>query len=86
MVPLNYRHLNRYPKMFDMDIMVNVLCYLTDFSDHSLTLTSAVSRWQFLHERPIPEKALSGWSNLFSFAFRKNVEKGSYRHKTGFSL
>ena len=46
-----------------------------------ITLTSAVSLWQFLHEQPMPEKLLSGWSNLFSLALRKNVVKGSYRHK-----
>lgn len=43
----------------------------------ALTLTSAVSLWQFLHARPIPEKALSGWSNLLSLALRKNMVKGS---------
>lgn len=43
----------------------------------AFTLTSAVSRWQFLQERPMPEKARSGLSNLFSLALRKNVEKGS---------
>lgn len=43
------------------------------------TLTSAVSRWQFLQARPMPEKALSGLSNLLSLALRKNVEKGSCR-------
>ena len=48
-----------------------------------VTLTSAVSLWQFLHEQPMPEKALSGWSNLFSLALRKNVVKGSYRHEKG---
>ncbi len=47
----------------------------------SATLTSAVSLWQFLHEQPMPEKALSGWSNLLSLALRKNVVKGSYRHE-----
>lgn len=46
-----------------------------------VTLTSAVSLWQFLHEQPMPEKLLSGWSNLFSLALRKNVVKGSYRNK-----
>lgn len=45
----------------------------------AFTLTSAVSRWQFLHERLMPEKALSGLSNLLSLALRKNVEKGSCR-------
>lgn len=45
------------------------------------TLTSAVSRWQFLQERPMPEKALSGLSNLLSLALRKNVEKGSCRDR-----
>lgn len=29
----------------------------------------------------MPEKDLSGWSNLPSFALRKNVVKGSYKHK-----
>lgn len=47
------------------------------------TLTSAVSRWQFLQERPMPEKALSGLSNLLSLALRKNVEKGSCRGRRG---
>lgn len=42
-----------------------------------VTLTSAVSLWQFLHEQPMPEKARSGWSNLLSLALRKNVVKGS---------
>lgn len=51
-----------------------------------VTFTSAVSLWQFLHERPIPEKALSGWSNLLSFALRKNVVNGSYRKKKSQSL
>lgn len=46
------------------------------------TLTSAVSRWQFLQERPMPEKALSGLSNLLSLALRKNVEKGSCKDTT----
>lgn len=45
------------------------------------TLTSAVSRWQFLQERPMPEKALSGLSNLLSLALRKKVEKGSCKDK-----
>lgn len=45
------------------------------------TFTSAVSRWQFLQERPMPEKALSGLSNLLSLALRKNVEKGSCRDR-----
>lgn len=47
----------------------------------AFTLTSAVSRWQFLQERPMPEKALSGLSNLLSLALRKNVEKGSCKER-----
>lgn len=42
-----------------------------------ITFTSAVSRWQCLHERAIPEKVRFGWSNLLPLAFRKNVVKGS---------
>lgn len=49
-----------------------------------VTLTSAVSRWQFLQERPMPEKARSGLSNLLSLALRKNVEKGSCRDEKRF--
>ncbi len=30
----------------------------------------------------MPEKALSGWSNLLSLALRKNVVKGSYGQKS----
>lgn len=44
-----------------------------------VTFTSAVSLWQFLQARPIPEKDLSGWSNFASLALRKNVVKGSCR-------
>lgn len=29
----------------------------------------------------MPEKALSGWSNLLSLALRKNVVNGSYGHE-----
>ena len=48
---------------------------------HVFTLTSAVSRWQFLQERPMPEKALSALSNLLSLALRKNVENGSCKNR-----
>ena len=52
------------------------------FTHNSLTLTSDVSRWQFLHERAIEEKVRSGWSNLLPLALRKNVVNGSYRQDT----
>lgn len=68
-----------------VSILINfrvILLLTSHFSPSGIvTLTSAVSLWQFLHAWPIPEKALSGWSNLLSFALRKNVVKGSYRHK-----
>lgn len=42
-----------------------------------LTFTSEVSLWLFLQDLATEEKVRSGWSNLPSFAFRKNVVKGS---------
>lgn len=67
-----------------MDFMLNTSSPTTSNQSLQLfhvTFTSAVSLWQFLHERPMPEKALSGWSNLPSLALRKNVVKGSYRNR-----
>lgn len=50
--------------------------HINSFSVY-VTFTSEVSLWLFLQDLATEEKVRSGWSNLPSFAFRKNVVKGS---------
>lgn len=50
--------------------------HISPFSVY-VTFTSEVSLWLFLQDLATEEKVRSGWSNLPSFAFRKNVVKGS---------
>lgn len=50
--------------------------HISSFSVY-VTFTSEVSLWLFLQDLATEEKVRSGWSNLPSFAFRKNVVKGS---------